>query len=185
MRLLAVLFAPGEPELTVTEAASLAEVPVATASREIARLVEHGTLRSRRRGRQRLVQANWSLSWASDLRSVLTKTAGTVGLLEQALRGVDGIEQAAVFGSWAARLDGEAGPFPRDLDLLIVGHPDRMQLSGAVATVEAASSVDVNPLVLTASEWEGDEPFVIEIRSRPLCALGQREPEAHTQVETD
>ena len=44
MRLLAVLFAPDEPELTVTEAASLAEVPVATASREIARARALATL---------------------------------------------------------------------------------------------------------------------------------------------
>jgi predicted nucleotidyltransferase len=36
-----------------------------------------------------------------------------------------GIEAAAIFGSWAARAAGEAGPSPVDVDLLVIGRPDR------------------------------------------------------------
>lgn len=50
---------------------------------------------------------------------------------------VQGIAEAYVYGSWAARYEGRAGPWPvGDIDVLILGDPDRDQLYTALSDVE-------------------------------------------------
>jgi hypothetical protein len=41
-------------------------------------------------------------------------------LQAEELEGVEGIEKAYLFGSWAARYAGEAGRAPADLDVLVI-----------------------------------------------------------------
>lgn len=73
----------------------------------------------------RMVGANWDLPWAGELRSLLTKTVGVLGLLAEHLGELVGVDRAVVYGSWAARYTGRPGSFPRDVDVLVVGDPDR------------------------------------------------------------
>lgn len=169
MRILALLFAGGDEELSIGAVAHGAGVAQATASREVARLAVHGLVVVRSVGRTRLVSANWSLPWAPALRSILTQTVGVLADLADALSGLDGIEAAFVYGSWAARYNGEPGPYPHDVDLLVVGHPDYAKLRAACALVERELRVEVNPIVIQPDTWEGStDPFVVELRSRPL-----------------
>ena len=116
-----MLFTEATEPIAINELATRAEVAQSTASREVARLVEHGILRTTSVGRNTLVSANWSLPWAKDLKSILVQTIGIIGQLGQALSTVDGIEAAYVYGSWAARHAGEPGPSPNDIDVAIVG----------------------------------------------------------------
>jgi hypothetical protein len=48
---------------------------------------------------------------------LLLKAFGAAALVGPALAEVPGVEQAFLFGSWAARHLGEAGPEPADLDV--------------------------------------------------------------------
>jgi DNA-binding IclR family transcriptional regulator len=81
-----VLFAEADDELPIHEVAERAGVAQATASREVARLAEHGLVVTRAMGRNTLVTANWSLPWARDLRSILVQTVGILGRLGAALQ---------------------------------------------------------------------------------------------------
>ncbi|MCB0996324.1 MAG: winged helix-turn-helix transcriptional regulator, partial [Acidimicrobiales bacterium] len=121
LRLLDVLFDRAEDELSIGELADRAGVAHATASREVGRLAKHGIVVTRALGRNTLVAANWELPWAVELRSLLAKTIGVLGRVAEALAGIDGVAEAYVFGSWASRYVGAAGPFPRDVDLLVIG----------------------------------------------------------------
>ena len=121
MRLLGILFGGPETELAIGELAKLADVAQATASREVARLAAHGIVEVRALGRNTLVAPNWDLPWAQELRSILVQTIGVLGRVRDALAGLAGVEEAFIFGSWAARYRGEPGPAPRDIDLLVVG----------------------------------------------------------------
>ncbi len=38
--------------------------------------------------------------------------------------GLEGVVQVVIFGSWAARYEGERGLPPNDVDVLVVGAPD-------------------------------------------------------------
>lgn len=172
MRILAALFERRGIELSVSEVAHAAGVAVATASREVERLEEHGIVRSRNVGRSRFVSANWDLPWADALATILAHTAGLPARLAEVLRQVRGVRHAFVYGSWAARHAGEAGPAPRDIDLLVVGDARLDALRKALRGLERGLSLEVNPVVVTEDEWSGsDSPFLAELRSRPVFEL--------------
>jgi predicted nucleotidyltransferase len=69
----------------------------------------------------RIPTANWDRPWADELASILAQTVGGDPRVADALRDVPGIEAAYLFGSWV----GTDEPAPNDIDLLIVGRPDR------------------------------------------------------------
>lgn len=173
LRLLSVLFADGPDELTVGDLAERAGVAQATVSREVARLAEHGIVVTRSLGRNTLVSANWELPWAPELRSILVQTVGVLGRLGAALGDVQGVEQVFIFGSWAARHSGEPGPAPRDIDVLVVGEASMRSVRRACRPVEEQLRVEVNPVVVTVERWEAEhpDPFVAQVRSRPLVSV--------------
>jgi predicted nucleotidyltransferase len=171
-RILAELFGDGA-ELSVGELAKRAHVAQATASREVARLASHGLVVTRSLGRNTLVTANWRLPWANELRSILVQTVGILGRLGAVLSGVNGVEEAFVFGSWAARYLGEPGPAPRDVDVLVVGDAPLRSVRQACSEVERELHVDVNPIVVDRQRWSEaePEPFVVEVKSRALVPI--------------
>lgn len=173
LRILAVLFGQGGGEIPIGTLAERAAVAQATASREVARLAQHGLVTTRALGRNTLVQANWNLPWARDLRSILVQTVGLLGRLGAALTDVAGVEEAFVFGSWAARYTGEPGPAPNDIDVLVVGNPSLRTVRRACAPVEQELRVEVNPVVIDRDRWNATkpEPFVVQLKSQPLVPI--------------
>ena len=172
LRLLALLFAGPDGEMTIGELAERADVAQATASREVGRLAEHGIVLTRKLGRNTLVGPNWALPWAPELRAILVQTVGVLGRLGSALREVPGVVEAFVFGSWAARYRGEAGPAPRDIDVVVVGDADLGEVRAACSAVESDLRVEINPVIVDKARWSaGDDPFVVEIRDRPLVSI--------------
>lgn len=173
LALLAELFAGMDGELGVSELARRIGANEATVSREVERLVRLGILAARQVGRNKLVQADYRLPWSSALRQLVVQIAGALPLLAAVLRPIDGIDDACVFGSFAARYHGEPGPFPRDVDLLVVGSPDQVELYGALASVERQVGLEVHPVVVSRAEWESPEPesFFAEVKAGPLVPL--------------
>ena len=92
--------------------------------------------------------------------------------VEQTLTGIAGIAHAYVHGSWAARFHGETGKSPGDVDVLIVGQPDRGTVDAALDGLEGQLGREVNVTHVSPQRWAGtDDPFVIAVRSRPLVEL--------------
>lgn len=172
LRILAELFGTSE-EFSVGELAKRAHVAQATASREVSRLASHGLVVTRALGRNTLVAANWKLPWANELRSILVQTVGILGRLGTALSGVDGVEEAFVFGSWAARYLGEPGTAPKDIDVLVVGEASLRSVRQACSDLERELRVDVNPIVVDRRRWSEPkpEPFIAEVKSRALVSI--------------
>lgn len=108
-----------------------------------------------------------------ELRSILVQTVGVLGRLGDALRGVLGISEAFVFGSWAARHEGEPGPAPRDIDVLVIGDASLRSVRRACRPVEAQLRVEVNPVVADVDRWAAadPDPFVAQVRSQPLVPI--------------
>ena len=79
----------------------------------MARAAEAGVVGSRRLGSTRLVAADSPLT----------------GPLTESVAGVDAVY---LFGSWAARYAGQRGRAPADIDVLVIGRPDRHELDEAV-----------------------------------------------------
>jgi hypothetical protein len=115
--------------------------------REVARLVDAGILSERRVGRTRLIRANDESPLVGPVREILTIATGPVVTLAEELARIDRIESAFLYGSFAARMLGDAGPAPHDIDVMVVGKPDVDAVYHACARVEAAVHRPVNPTI--------------------------------------
>ncbi len=162
----------GDGEYSIGELATTANTDTGTMTREVRRLEQAGVLRSRAVGRSKLVQANHEAPFYRALRDLVVIVLGPAEVIGEELVGLSGVSAAAIFGSWAARVSGEAGPAPGDIDLLVIGHPDRDDLHDAVGRAHARLGRDINTVTLSADRWNaGDDPFLAEVRSRPMVEL--------------
>jgi predicted nucleotidyltransferase len=141
-------------------------------TREVRRLEAAGVVRSRMVGRTKLVRANHEAPFYRALRDLVVIVLGPAEVLGEELAGLEGVSAAAVFGSWAARAAGEPGGSPADIDLLVVGRPDRDDLHDAVRRGRARLGRDINTVVLSVSQWNsGDDPFLTGLRGWPMVTL--------------
>ena len=165
----------GEPalELSVSDLAERLGTPYASVHREIERAEAVGIIVSRRVGRTRLVRADTTSPYYAGLADVLTKAFGPPRLLTDALTPVAGIERAVVYGSWAARFAGEPGDRPvGDIDLLVLGDPDRNELFERLRPIEDRLGRSVQVTVRSA-RWleEGSGSFHDTVVRRPTVEL--------------
>ena len=168
----------GGDEESVASLASAIEADAGNTAREVLRLERGGVLTSRRVGRTKLVRANTAAPFYRPLYDLVTIVFGPVSVLAERLAAVDGIIFADIFGSWAARYRGEEGPAPADIDLLVVGNPDRDDLYDAVQDASRLLNREVNPVVVSLQRWDtSDDGFVVELRTRPRVTVVPRDTE--------
>lgn len=171
-RLLAELFAQPEVEHSVTELARRAATSVQTAIREIDRAEAALLVTSRRLGNTRLVRADATAPLYRPFSEIVLATYGPPAVLREELADVEGIDQAYLFGSWAARYAGEPGRAPNDLDVLVIGRPDRDACYDAAERAERRLRLPVQVTIRSRSQWEkASDPFLAEVRSRPLVSI--------------
>lgn len=162
----------GDEEHSIAELAAVAKTDTGTMTREVRRLEGASVLRSRLVGRSKLVAANHEAPFYRALRDLVVIVLGPAEVIGEELAGLGGIEAAAIFGSWAARASGEPGPAPADIDLLVIGRPDRDDLHDAVGRARTRLGRDINTVALSVERWNAhDDPFLAEVRGRPMVAL--------------
>lgn len=169
-RLLSTLLLTGD-ELSVTDLAKGASLAYPTAHREVARLVDAGILSERQVGRTRLIRANGESPLVDPLREILTIATGPVVILAEELARIDGIESAFLYGSFAARMLGDAGPAPHDIDVMVLGEPDVDAVYEACVRIETAVHRPVNPTILTPEEFAAASGFLDNVRIGPAVAV--------------
>lgn len=175
--LLAAVLLDGQ-ERTISDLARRLAAPVATVQREVACLEASGILVSRRVGQARLVTGNPSSPIVEPLTELVLRTFGPTVVLARELGGIAGVEQIEIFGSWAARYHGEAGQPPGDIDVVVVGDPDRDELFDAAQRAEHRLGREVNPLIVPRPRWDsGTEPFLRGIKERPRVVVVARTDE--------
>ena len=171
--ILALLLGDPDLELSLTEIAARVSAPHPSVYREIQRAEQAGLVTSRKVGNTRLVRANTASPYYAGLAEVLTRAFGVPAVLAEVLRGVDGITAAYIYGSWAARHAGQAGQRPvGDIDVLVLGGPDRDQLYAALGTAEQRLARPVQATIRD-SAWlkSGSGTFHDTVTSRPLLRL--------------
>jgi DNA-binding transcriptional ArsR family regulator len=135
--ILALLLGNQDLEFSLTDIARRTGAPHPSVHREVERAERAGLVASRKIGNTRLVRADTSSPYFGGLSDVLVKAFGVPAILAEVLTGVGGIEGAVIFGSWAARHAGQSGPRPvADIDLLVLGEPDRDRLYDALDRAE-------------------------------------------------
>jgi hypothetical protein len=171
--ILTTLLGDPDAERSVSELARQLEIPYTSVHREIDRAERTGLLVSRYVGHTRLVKANTESPYYSGLAEVLTRSFGVSTVLARELADVSGIESAYVYGSWAAHFVGQVGSRPvGDVDVLVLGDPDRDSLYEAAATLERRLGREVQ-VTIREKSWltDGTGSFHDTICSRPMVAL--------------
>lgn len=142
------------PNAPLAEIARELELDPGGVAREASRLEDAGLITSTRVGRQRHLRANTESPYYEPLRELLARAYGPPRLIGDTLRGVGGVEKALIYGSWAARYLGESGPPPNDIDVLVVGSPDRRALARAGRELSEQLGLEVDPHVVSAVDYQ-------------------------------
>lgn len=171
-KILAFLLLDPADAHSLADVARAVDAPTAVVHKEVSRLVDAGVLIDSRQGRSRLVRANPEYRLLRPLTELITGTYGPVPVVTEALRGVQGIDEAYLYGSWAARYNGETGAQPRDIDVLVIGTAARGDLNEAAAAAEDTLRTPVNITKVSRQAWDSsDDAFLTTVRSRHLVRL--------------
>jgi hypothetical protein len=170
-RLLAALLLQSDREASIADLARETGSDPGNLHAEVERLVRAGILTDRRVGRARLLRAGDS-ELNAPLADLLARGYGPKPVVEQALRGVDRIEHAYIGGSWAARFTGQPGHFPHDIDVIIIGTPDRDEATEAVVTALSRIGHDAQVIFRSPRAWrEASDAFTRTARAGALVEL--------------
>jgi hypothetical protein len=177
--ILALLLGEPDTERSLTDVVAKSGAPYASVHREIARAEACGLTTSRMVGRTRLVRANKDSPYFLGLADVLVRAFGAPSILGEALAAIDGIDRAYIYGSWAARFTGHEGVRTvGDIDLLVLGDPDRSAVYEAASLAEARLDRPVQ-VTIRPTRWlaDGEGSFHDTVVSRPLVPLVLRPAE--------
>jgi len=173
--LLTVLFLHPDDDHTTTDLAARLGIPLTTAHRELSRLEAAGLLSGRQVGRARLLRANTAHRAFAPLAQLLLVTFGPHVVITEEFIDLPRVSTVVLYGSWAARYDGVDGPAPADVDVLVVGTPERATVYAAAERAEARLSIPVNPIVRSPARWAaGDDPLIATIKTGPHLVLHDR-----------
>ena len=160
------------PDAPVAEIARELDLDPGGVAREATRLEQAGLISSSRVGRQRHLRANTDSPYYEPLRDLLARAYGPPRLIGQALAQLDGVGKALLYGSWAARYHGQPGPPPNDIDVLVVGSPQRRALARSARELSELLGLEVDPHVVSPVDYEqGTSGFLRTIKQGPVIEV--------------
>ena len=151
-RLLAYFFTNPEARLYLREIALKTRVDAANLSRELARLEKEGVFLSEKRGLQKYFWLNKNYAIYQELKSMIFKTAGVQGAVQDLLKKTPGIRRAFIYGSFAKNVE-RAGS---DIDLCLVIQKERFDedlMLPKLHKLEGALGREINYTFFTEEEW--------------------------------
>jgi hypothetical protein len=92
-------------------------------SNEVRRLQGAGLVAVRTVGRSKFLRANMASPYFGPLVQLVLMSFGLPLIVSEELATLPGVDQAFIYGSWAARYVGEPGLAPNDIDVLLVNAP--------------------------------------------------------------
>jgi predicted nucleotidyltransferase len=157
---------------TIEELAERTGEPYQTVASEVRRLQEAELLVVTTVGRTKLLSANEANPYLRPLSQLATMAFGPPIVIGEEFASVDGIEAIYVYGSWAARYHGERGPTPNDIDVLVIGRPDRDDVYDAARRAQQRLGREVNVTQRTRKQWDtATDGFSEQVRSSPMVEV--------------
>ncbi len=171
-RVLARLFTGPDQAYSLSQLVEWAGSSVPTVQREVRRAEDAGILRSEKIGPTRLVRVNPEHPLHDAVRRIVLATYGPPAVVAREFEDLENTDAVLLFGSWAARYLGEPGRAPNDIDVLVIGSPDRDAVDDAAERVERTIGMPVQATVRSRSKWTAErDSFVREVRSRALVVV--------------
>lgn len=180
--LLALVLADPARQWTIDELAARTGEPYQTVATEVRRLQEAELLEAATIGRTKLLSANDANPYLRPLSQLATMAFGPPIVIGEEFAPVDGIEAIYIYGSWAARYHGDPGPAPNDIDVLVIGRPDRDEVYEAARRAQKRLGREVNLTQRTRKQWDtATDGFSEQVRSSPMVEVPY--PRSHDAVE--
>lgn len=171
-RLLARLYLGSTAPATISDLARELGLDDGGLTREADRLEKAGLLVSERIGRSRVLRPNRDSPYYADLLGLLTKAFGPAIMIAPLLATIDGVEQAFIYGSWAARYEGRPGSDPVDVDVLIVGSARQLELARIARELTPVLGRDINIVTVSSAEWKAPKTgFLRDVKRGPLVEI--------------
>lgn len=171
-KVLGLLLMRPEQQIHLRELARVIGAAPGTLKKELDALCEAGLLRAERVGNQVRFCANSAHPVFPELQALIRKTIGLVDALRLSLAPLAGrIDAAFVFGSMASGTE-SAGS---DIDLMVVGDAGFAEVVDATYEAQAALGREINPKVMSASEWQAKKAernaFLQDVLNKPRIML--------------
>ncbi|MGH9242728.1 MAG: winged helix-turn-helix domain-containing protein [Acidimicrobiales bacterium] len=171
-RILARLFTDPDHAYNLSELVEWAGSSMPTVQREVRRAEDAGIVTTEKVGPTRLVRANPDHPLFGALSQVVLATYGPPAIIGHEFRDIDGVDAVLLFGSWAARYLGQSGRAPNDIDVLVIGSPERDRVDDAAERAERAIGMPAQATVRSRSQWIDERnSFVREVKSGPLVVV--------------
>ena len=137
-------------ELYVNEMCRRFNVDRGNLVRKLKELERERLLRSEWRGNQLYYRLNPSFPLIKEYKKIVLKTVGLEHVLREALRGVAGVRQAFLFGSYARDKMNPAS----DVDLLVVGDHSTIDLQREIAKLQKVADREINVVSMNSAEYD-------------------------------
>ncbi len=171
-KVLALLLMRPHKWVHLRELARLTGASPGTLKKELDALLAAGLLSSQKVGNQTQFSANEAHPVYPELSGLIRKTTGLHDLLANALQPLaELVEVAFVFGSMARATETSH----RDVDVMVIGNATFGQVVNALYYVQNTLAREINPKVMTRSEWQSKRAeantFVQELLDQPKIFL--------------
>ena len=171
-RVLGMLFGKPDRSYYTNEIVRYADAGIGTVQRELQRLESAGLITAKKIGNQKHYQANRAAAIFEELRNIVIKTVGLADVLREAVLPLqEQVDLAFIFGSIAQGKE----RITSDIDVMLIGDASFDDIVGAFYPAQESLGREVNPVVMTASEFssktlQGDR-FVSRIVKEPKIFL--------------
>ena len=169
-RLLARIYLEPDRPAPISQLARELELDAGGLTREATWLERAGLIRSQRIGRQRLLHPRTESVYYADLHALLLKAFGPASIIGPALAQLPGIEQALIFGSWAARYLGELPALAGDVTAS--SRTPATSVSRVTISADRTSGREVNATIVSPERWKaGADGFIRQVKRGPCVEL--------------
>ena len=172
-QVLGLLYGNPDRSYYLNEVVRLAGMGKGTVRRELEKLTSSGLLMVSRQGNQNHYQANKSCPIFAELKIIIQKTFGVVGVLQTALDNLlPELEQAFIYGSIAKGSEHNQS----DIDLMLVGENLRYgEVMELLANAEQQLGRTINPTLYTPQDFrkrvEAKQSFITRVMEQPRLWL--------------
>ena len=169
--MLALLVLQPERSWSAAEIEDATGMSRASVHRELQRAASSGVVVRDSNSRPHRFTAATSSPLFDPLFSLLERTVGVEASLGEILRSTEGVEAAAIHGSWVR---GPVGP-ESDVDVLVVGAPDGQDLRLAIRAVQRRVGRRIDLTIADSEELRSrrlsGDGFVARLLDGPLISL--------------
>lgn len=161
---------PGE-SLYVNELSRKLRLDKRNLVKKLKELQSEGILASEMRGNLKLYTINTEYPLYKEYKRIVYKTFGVEANLKKALRAVEGIKEAYLYGSYAS----DAMSAHSDIDVLVIGNYDMRVLQRAINKLQSEIDREINVVNMDEVEFKKTmrrkHSFVVDVFSRKTIRI--------------